>query len=101
MSEPTDALAQLPSRLLEEAKFLFGQHEPIADPAIMVRIGKALRAAATALDQHAATVRALEEARKLAREAVNTWACSARSNRDHSAIADYHTKLDAMERTNG
>ncbi len=54
-----------------------------------------LRAAAQSLTDSEAE---RDEARKLAREAVNTWACVARSKRDHAAIADYHAKLDAMEK---
>jgi hypothetical protein len=42
---------------------------------------------------------ALEGAIRLAKEAVNSWACGARSNREHDTIVRLHGEIDALAAT--
>jgi hypothetical protein len=48
------------------------------------------------LEQSPPAPDALREALRLAREAVNSWACVARSNREHDTIARLHREIDAL-----
>lgn len=63
MTDPA-ALAQLQSRLRDKAKAFDGYAETGDYEPSALATAQLLRAAATALDQHVATARALEEARK-------------------------------------